>query len=108
MLLRNTKDPSSTAVKAPPPTVHPLDNNDEFVRLLCEATGESRNTVFHRLIDEEACLGSNVRRDLNHAGVRPHVWSDQQVELHRTTRSVLYETFDWNGAPLRLEQSIVR
>jgi SAM-dependent methyltransferase len=90
-------------VKVPSPTVHPLDNNDELIRLLCEATGEPRSLVIQRLIDEEACLGTNVRRDLKNAGVRPHVWSDQLVDFYRTTRSFLYETSVWNRAPLKLE-----
>ena len=80
-----------------------MDNNDALVRLLCEATGESRDIVIQRLIDEEAFLGTNVRRDLKKAGVRPHEWSDQLVEFYRTTRSFLYETSVWNRAPLKLE-----
>lgn len=90
-------------MRVPPPDVRPLDKNDGLIRLLCEATGESRRVVVHRLIDEEACLGTSVRCDLKNAGVRPHVWSDQLVDFYRTTRSFLYETSVWNRASLKLK-----
>jgi hypothetical protein len=70
VFLLNTKNSFGTATKVPPPTVHPLDNNDELVRLLSDTTGESRDVVIQRLIDEEACLGTNVRRDLKNAGCK--------------------------------------
>jgi SAM-dependent methyltransferase len=85
------------------PTIYPLDNNEELIRLLGEITGESRDVVIQRLIDEEEALGTNVRRDLKRAGVVPHVWSDALVEFYRTTKSFLYETSVWNRAPLKLE-----
>jgi hypothetical protein len=45
------------------PTIYPLDNNGELIRLLSELTDESREVVIQRLIDEEEVLGTNVRRD---------------------------------------------
>ncbi len=39
------------------PTIYPLDNNGELIRLLSELTGESREVVIQRLIDEEEVLG---------------------------------------------------
>lgn len=85
------------------PTIYPLDNNGELIRLLSELTGESREVVIQRLIDEEEVLGTNVRRDLKSAGVPPHVWSEALVDFYRTTKSFLYETSVWNRAPLKLE-----
>jgi SAM-dependent methyltransferase len=82
--------------------IRPLDNNDELIRLLCEATGEPRPTVIQRLLDEENCIGTNVRRDLTSAGVKPHVWSDDLVDFYKTTKSFLYETSVWNRVPLKM------
>lgn len=62
------------------PTIYPLDNNGELIRLLSELTDESREVVIQRLIDEEEVLGTNVRRDLKSAGVPPHVWSKAQPD----------------------------
>lgn len=83
--------------------IRPLDNNDELIRLLCEVTREPRHTVIQRLLDEENCIGTNVRRDLLSAGVKPHVWSEDLVEFYRTTQSFLYETSVWNRMPLKLQ-----
>ena len=85
------------------PMVHPLDQNSELVDLIAEVSGEPRGVVIQRLMDEEECLGTNVRRDLKEAGVPSHVWSDAMIEFYRTTRSFLYETVAWNRAPLKLE-----
>jgi SAM-dependent methyltransferase len=87
----------------PSPIIRPLDNNDELIQLLCEVTGEPRSTVIQRLLDEENCVGTNVRRDLMSAGVKPHVWSEDLVKFYQTTKSFLYETSVWNRAPLKLK-----
>lgn len=85
------------------PMVHPLDQSPKLVEFIAEVSGESRRVVIQRLIDEEECLGTNVRRDLEAAGVPSHVWSPELVEFYRTTRSFLYETVAWNRAPLKLK-----
>jgi SAM-dependent methyltransferase len=87
----------------PSPLIRPLDNNDELIRLLCEVTSEPRHTVIQRLLDEENCVGTNVRRDLICAGVKPNVWSDKLADFYKTTKSFLYETSVWNRAPLKLQ-----
>lgn len=83
--------------------IRPLDNNDELIQLLCQVTGEPRSTVIQRLLDEETCIGTNVRRDLISAGVKPHVWSEDLVDFYRTTKSFLYETSVWNRMSLKLQ-----
>ncbi len=87
----------------PSPMIRPLDNNEELIQLLCEVTREPRLTVILRLIDEEICVGTNVRRDLISAGVKSHVWSEELVDFYATTKSFLYETSVWNRVPLKLK-----
>ena len=87
----------------PSPSVHPLDSNDELIRLIADVSGESEITVIRRLLDEERCIGTNVRNDLRASNVEPHIWSDELIQFYRTTRSFLYETAVWNRAPLKLQ-----
>ncbi|MFN8705403.1 MAG: hypothetical protein ACK50J_01890, partial [Planctomyces sp.] len=89
--------------EVPSPVVHPLDSNDELIRLIADVSGESETTVIRRLLDEERNIGTNVRNDLRAANVTPHIWSDELIEFYRTTRSFLYETAVWNRAPLKLQ-----
>lgn len=86
----------------PSPAVHPLDSNGDLIRLIADVSGESDVTVIRRLLDEERCIGTNVRNDLRASNVKPHVWSDELIHFYRTTRSFLYETAVWNRAPLKL------
>lgn len=83
--------------------VRPLDDNSALIELIANTSEEPRKVVAQRLLDEEKCLGTNVRRDLKNAGVKPHVMSDELVEFYRTTNSFLYETVVWNRAPLKLD-----
>jgi SAM-dependent methyltransferase len=87
----------------PSPMIRPLDDNGELIRLLSGITGEPRSTVIQRLWDEENCIGTNVRRDLAGAQVKPHVWSEDLVGFYSTTKSFLYETSVWNRTPLKLK-----
>lgn len=83
--------------------IHPLDDNRALIDLLRDVSGEPWQIVAERLLAEERCIGTNVRRDLQAAGVTPHVWSDDLVRFYRTTKSFLYETSVWNRAPLKLK-----
>ena len=54
----------------PSPAVHPLDSNGDLIRLIADVSGESDVTVIRRLLDEERCIGTNVRNDLRASDVK--------------------------------------
>jgi len=64
-----------------PRILKPLDDNDALIDLMARVSGEPPQTVARRLLDEERCLGTNVRNDLKAFGLAPHEWSDRLIEL---------------------------
>lgn len=57
--------------------------------------------MVRRLLDEEQCMGINVRRDLQAKNLEPHIWTEQLIEFYRDTKAFLYETSVWNRTPLK-------
>ena len=78
-----------------PRILKPLDDNDA---LIARVSGEPSPTIACRLLDEERCLGTNVRNDLKSFGLAPHEWSDRLVEFYAQTNAFLYETAARNPA----------
>ena len=86
-----------------PRILKPLDDNDALIDLIARVSWEPPQTVARRLLDEERCLGTNVRNDLKAFGLAPHEWSDRLVEFYATTHAFLYETAVWNRVPLKCD-----
>ena len=86
-----------------PRILKPLDNNDALIDLIAKVSGEPPQTVASRLLEEEKCLGTNVRNDLKTFGLKPHEWSDRLIQFYSQTNAFLYETAVWNRAPLKCE-----
>ena len=87
----------------PAPILKPLDDNTALIELLERISGDPRETVISRLLEEELCLGSNVGRALVAFGLKPHVWSDGLIQFYSQTNAFLYESSVWNRAPLKGE-----
>jgi len=84
----------------------PLTSAADLVEALADCTGDSRQTVISRLVDEIRCSGINVRREAEEFRLEPYVWSDRLLEFYRDSTSFAYETAVWNRS--RLKQSIRR
>ena len=81
----------------------PLDDNPALIELLERISGDPRETVISRLLEEERCLGSNVGRALVAFGLKPHEWSDGLVQFYSQTNAFLYESSVWNRTALKGE-----
>ncbi len=79
----------------------PLNNNTSLINLISEISGESKNQVSRNLLQEEKCLGWNVRKDLLSHELTPHVWNEGLLNFYSKTNSFLYETSVWNRRPLK-------
>ncbi len=79
----------------------PLDNNTSLINLISEISGEPKNKVTRKLLQEEKCLGWNVREDLLAHQLTPHVWSEGLSNFYSKTNAFLYETSVWNRRPLK-------
>lgn len=79
----------------------PLNCNESLIGLIAEITGEPEATVTHRLLQEERCLGWNVREDLQTQQLIPHQWHEDLVRFYSETNAFLYETAVWNRRPLK-------
>ena len=79
----------------------PLTSNHDLISTISSVSAESRETVSRRLLEEERCLGTNVRRELLEWNIEPYFWSDRLVEFYQRTNAFLYETAVWNRAPMK-------
>ncbi|QDT54372.1 Ubiquinone biosynthesis O-methyltransferase [Caulifigura coniformis] len=82
----------------------PLTSAGDLVTALADCTGDSRQMVLSRLVDEIRCSGINVRREAEDFKLEPYVWSDRLLEFYRDSTAFAYETVVWNRS--RLKQSI--
>jgi SAM-dependent methyltransferase len=83
------------------PIAWPLNCNEDLIRLISSLSQEPLETVARRLLDEERCIGINVRREVLECGLRPHVWSEDLIEYYSKTKAFLYETAVWNRSPMK-------
>ncbi|WP_417384224.1 class I SAM-dependent methyltransferase [Gimesia sp.] len=81
----------------------PLNQNTELIGLISSISGEHKKTVTSKLLQEEKCLGWNVRTELKKSQLTPHTWSEGLIQFYATTNAFLYETSVWNRRPLKQE-----
>lgn len=81
----------------------PLNQNSDLIDLIASISGEPKRIVTSKLLQEEKCLGWNVRTDLQDRQLSPHHWSEDLAEFYASTNAFLYETSVWNRRPLKQE-----
>lgn len=81
----------------------PLNKNADLIDLIARITGENKKNVTNKLLQEEKCLGWNVKTDLQARQLTPHIWSKDLAEFYASTNAFLYETSVWNRRPLKQE-----
>ena len=81
----------------------PLNQNSDLIDLIASISGEHKRIVTSKLLQEEKCLGWNVRTDLQDRQLPPHHWSEDLAEFYASTNAFLYETSVWNRRPLKQE-----
>ncbi len=74
----------------------------ELVERVARVTGLTRDEVIDRLVRERRDMGGTVRRELEAAGIRPHVWSDELIEFYSKSTAMLFETIVWNHTPAKV------
>ncbi|HBL44017.1 methyltransferase domain-containing protein [Gimesia sp.] len=81
----------------------PLNRNPDLINLIASISGEPTRIVTEKLLQEEQCLGWNVRTELHAKKLTPHIWSEDLAQFYATTNAFLYETSVWNRRPLKQE-----
>ena len=73
-----------------------LTDNAWLTQVISELTNQPVEAVQQRLHDEECQIGANVGAAMKHAGITPHVWSDELIQFYQQTDAFLYELIAWN------------